>query len=1276
MNKKFKKLLRDPKSFFKDMYLNYSRKFATLRPRKYDGHYHYTVVSAVYNVGKYLDDYFNSLVKQRLDFRKHIHLVLVDDGSTDNSADIIRKWQKRFPANVTYLYKENGGQASARNLGLEHVRSEWVSFIDPDDFVDLRYFAEVDNFLFKHRQRDLRLFSCNFVFYFDNKQQFSDTHPLRYRFTQGDKVFSCIDLEKHVQLTVNSVFFLSASIRTNSIAFDSRVKPSFEDGVFVADYMACQSGGTAGFGPKAKYYYRKRDDGTSTLDSAWSKVGRYTDVLEFGYLRSMHTYLEKFGSIPEHFQRTVLYDLTWHVKTLVNHSEIASFLTEDERDRYFSLLDQIFALIDDRVIINFDLAGCWLFHKIGMLGCFKGRAPEFRVVYVEDFDPVKNQLLLRYFSHAPALEEYRLDGDDTLPLFAKTTRHDFLGRSFVCERRIWIPIGEVPQKLRVILDGVEARISLGGKQHRAGLVIKVVREFFNKKRTGQLDSRFAGAWLLLDRDTQADDNAEHFYRFLRSQYPKVSTFFVLRRESHDWVRLAEDGFNLLAYGSQEHEVALRSCGKIISSHADHYVVDYFKDKSLTDKHFVFLQHGVIGTDLSRWLNSKNIDCFVTSAVPEHRAIVADAGSYKFTRKEVVLCGLPRHDALLSSDAEKTKTIVIMPTWRQSLAGKRTGAGSETTFNPDFIDSEYARAWQHFLSSTSLQTLAITNGYEIIFFPHAYVQPYLHLFDIPNFIRVVSHRDQSIQFVISKATIMITDYSSVAFDMALMLKPVLYYQFDEETIFNGGHTALRGYFDYRRDGFGPVVNEEGALLEALEHLLVHGCRPDPEYLDRMQVFFPFRDGKNCERTYQAILALDAPHDPEAIDLDILFDYAERASLAQDWSLAESRWRQVLEKGRVEQQVSACLPLARALREQGKLTEAQAILTGEETSTVLQLRSNNSAWQLETAELCMSRYNWEEAEKLWATDTAVFYTILRRLTCLAELGRVSEASEVAATLFDLVTSPAEQSEIMGWLAVAESNWENVLTALSGDDDLLPSPPTWRLLRARAYREMELFGEANTELVAYEKNIRNNPACRIEIARLAFARQQWAKTLTQLAQAYPEGVIAMPLVDALMWVQAQRLAGKLEEALTTLVVLDSRFSRQTEVALESAELASARKVWHEAITLWENVISHVDYAPYRLAEAFRMTGDIEQGLEVLTDSALRPPQSVSEWSLRGELAHLSGDWSEATACWTALLRFHSDEAPSWVWERLQSAQMMDAITQIPTRHNHAIEPVLKVA
>ena len=204
MNRKFRKLLRDPKLFFRDMYNKRSIQIKKYLLVKYNGTQQYTVVSAVYNVEKYLNDYFSSLTKQSLNFKKHIQLILVDDGSTDRSAEIIKQWQAKFPKNIHYFYQENGGQASARNLGLQHVETEWVTFIDPDDFVSPDYFYKTDTFL--SNDTNISIVGCPLVFYFEDKDMVKDTHPLKYRFAKGDVVFPLSNLKDHLQLSASTAF--------------------------------------------------------------------------------------------------------------------------------------------------------------------------------------------------------------------------------------------------------------------------------------------------------------------------------------------------------------------------------------------------------------------------------------------------------------------------------------------------------------------------------------------------------------------------------------------------------------------------------------------------------------------------------------------------------------------------------------------------------------------------------------------------------------------------------------------------------------------------------------------------------------------------------------------------------------------------------------------------------------------------------------------------------------------------------------------------------------
>lgn len=94
LKRKLKKLVRDPKLFISDMIKNNSTKIKNKTPQKSIGHTDYTVVSAVYNVEKYLNDYFKSFINQNLNFKNNIHLILVDDGSKDSSSIIIKNGRR------------------------------------------------------------------------------------------------------------------------------------------------------------------------------------------------------------------------------------------------------------------------------------------------------------------------------------------------------------------------------------------------------------------------------------------------------------------------------------------------------------------------------------------------------------------------------------------------------------------------------------------------------------------------------------------------------------------------------------------------------------------------------------------------------------------------------------------------------------------------------------------------------------------------------------------------------------------------------------------------------------------------------------------------------------------------------------------------------------------------------------------------------------------------------------------------------------------------------
>jgi glycosyltransferase involved in cell wall biosynthesis len=374
--------------------------------------------------------------------------------------------------------------------------------------------------------------------------------------------------------------------------------------------------------------------------------------------------------------------------------------------------------------------------------------------------------------------------------------------------------------------------------------------------------RFRSAWVLIDRDSSAQDNAEAFYRYLSQHHPEVNAWFALSRTSPDWVRLERAGARLIEFDSIDYACALRNASYLISSQADHYLTRPRRAAyGPRTWRFVFLQHGVIHNDLSRWLNGMPIHIMITTTAAEHDSIVANDTPYLLSAKEVVRTGLPRHDRLLAmagDDREgRRRSILVTPTWRDYLVGPQS-FGHDRSLAADLAASPFLEGWREFLCSPDLVRLLDREGLDLVFLAHPNLQKHLAAGMLPEHVHTVTLADVDIQEVIASAAVMVTDYSSIAFDAAYIETPVIYYQFDAEDFFSGRHTVRPGAFSYHRDGFGPVVTDAAAAVDALTDLVNPESKQRRYYKGRMSDTFTFRDGQCCARVLEAIRRGQSPH----------------------------------------------------------------------------------------------------------------------------------------------------------------------------------------------------------------------------------------------------------------------------------------------------------------------------------------------------------------------------------------------------------------------------------
>lgn len=122
-----------------------------------------SVIVPVYNVEKYLTKSLDSLVNQTLE---DIEIIVVNDGSTDNSKKIIEVYKEKYQDKIKYLEKPNGGLSDARNFGIPHATGEYIAFLDSDDYVELDTYEKMYN---KAKEENADMVECDFIWEYPNK---------------------------------------------------------------------------------------------------------------------------------------------------------------------------------------------------------------------------------------------------------------------------------------------------------------------------------------------------------------------------------------------------------------------------------------------------------------------------------------------------------------------------------------------------------------------------------------------------------------------------------------------------------------------------------------------------------------------------------------------------------------------------------------------------------------------------------------------------------------------------------------------------------------------------------------------------------------------------------------------------------------------------------------------------------------------------------------------------------------------------------------------------
>ena len=349
-------------------------------------------------------------------------------------------------------------------------------------------------------------------------------------------------------------------------------------------------------------------------------------------------------------------------------------------------------------------------------------------------------------------------------------------------------------------------------------------------------------WLISEHFT-ARDNGYVFFKYMREKHPEIDCYYAVDYNHNDYEKVAKLG-NTVKWGSIRHYYFYMCAKWNISSHKNgspnHNLFTMLRLYLNLYNNFVFLQHGVLYQNFEMF-HKKNckFKYFVCGAKPEYDFV---SNKFGYNYEEVIYTGLARFDNLHNVKAN-SEVILYMPTWRRHLLEEEK-----------LKNSLYYKNIVSFINSRELNDFLKNNNKYLYFCPHNGFRDNMNLFYSNNDrVKIIDVSNENIQKLLIKGSILITDFSSLHTDFAYMNKPVIYYQYDESDykINHVGSSYKDTYYDYQKDGFGKVVDNEKSLIKELNNIVNHNSKIEPVYEKKINDFFELHDNHNCDRIFRTI-----------------------------------------------------------------------------------------------------------------------------------------------------------------------------------------------------------------------------------------------------------------------------------------------------------------------------------------------------------------------------------------------------------------------------------------
>ncbi len=349
----------------------------------------------------------------------------------------------------------------------------------------------------------------------------------------------------------------------------------------------------------------------------------------------------------------------------------------------------------------------------------------------------------------------------------------------------------------------------------------------------------------------AQDNGFYFFRHCMESGMEEklhgSIYYIIDKKQPDYQeRLLPYQDHVIQFMSLKHMIYILASRLLISCDAKPHSYAWGVKESIilpriiNTKKLVFLQHGVIALKRVGVYGAKTnnaVDLFVTSNQREHDIIVDELG---YAPGNVIITGLARWDVLKDKGLEE-RHILVMPTWRNWLE-----------YVPDLVfeASDYYRNYMSLLNDPRLADLLERQDLYLDFYIHPKFRDYIHDFSIQEGgrVRLIPFGEEPLNQLMMGCKMLVTDYSSVCWDVYYQGKPVLFYQFDVDKY----NETTGAYIDLETELFGDRVMTPEELLAKLEEYAENDFRLPEVYAEMRPRMYAYIDQNNSQRICEEIM----------------------------------------------------------------------------------------------------------------------------------------------------------------------------------------------------------------------------------------------------------------------------------------------------------------------------------------------------------------------------------------------------------------------------------------